>query len=97
MHQHQAAPAIDLCIRRVQRATCGRGIFQARRALLGSLQRAGTGPKVAQDVADAAVRLGRWLGGAHALTVDAELDERPPTDGGVTPCRITKAGEAARV
>ena len=97
MHQYQAAPAIDLCICRVQRATCGRGVFQAQRALQGTMLRAGTGPVVAQAVADAAVRLGKWLGGAHALRVDAERCAAPPTDGGVTPRRITNADEAAHV
>lgn len=97
MREYQAGQAIDLCIRRTARATCGRGVFQAQRALQGTMLRAGTGPAVAQAVADAAVRLGKYLGGVHALTVDADRDTRPPTDGGVTPCRIPTEGDVAHV
>lgn len=95
MREYQAGQAIDLCIRRVQRASCGRGIFQAQRALQGTLARAGTGPAVAQAVADAAVRLGKWLGGVHPFTVDLNSAGVPPTVGGVTPVGITKAVDAA--
>lgn len=88
---YQAQQAVALCIRRVQRATCGRGVFQAQRALLGALQRAGGSPAAAQAVADGALRVGKWLAGVHTVTVDAKREDRPPTCGGVTHCRVTSA------
>jgi hypothetical protein len=61
---------ISLCITRSARAKCGRGLFQAERACASQLARTGS-PAVAQAVAEAAVRIGQWLGKYPAATAAA--------------------------
>ena len=52
--------AVRLCIDRSARAKDERGRWQAERACAATLARHGS-PAVAQSVAEAARRIGRWL------------------------------------